>query len=212
MAMSTYIKSLLTTIYMQSNGIDIKKKNTTFESVSEVISDKSKKLKSANTASFIDELTGLFNRRKLSLDISNLISSESNFFFALLDLDNFKSINDVFGHVNGDSVLKYISMSGMEIMGDHHKIYRYGGEELAVIFKGSNKNEYLQLLNTWRTQVAQKKWREKGLSASFSGGFCSYSNNESEEQLFSRADKLLYDAKRRGKNQIVHHQSLSQVI
>jgi diguanylate cyclase (GGDEF)-like protein len=212
MAMSTYIKSLLTTIYMQSNGIEIKKKNATFESVSETISDKSKKLKSASTASFTDELTGLFNRRKLTLDIYKLISSDSDFYFALLDLDNFKSINDVFGHVKGDSVLKYVSMSGMEIMGNNHPIYRYGGEELAVIFKGNDKNEYLQLLNTWRVQVAHKKWREKGLSASFSGGFCAYSNNESEEQLFARADKLLYEAKRRGKNQIAHHQSLSQVI
>ncbi|HEY2454449.1 MAG TPA: GGDEF domain-containing protein [Scandinavium sp.] len=210
--MSTYIKPLLTTIYMQSNGIEIKKKNATFENVSETISDKSKKLKSASTASITDELTGLFNRRKLSLDIPTLISSDSDFFFALLDLDNFKSINDVFGHVKGDSALKYVSMSGMEIMGNNHPIYRYGGEELAVIFKGNDKNEYLQLLNTWRVQVAHKKWREKGLSASFSGGFCAYSNSEGEEQLFARADKLLYEAKRRGKNKIAHHQSLSQVI
>ena len=124
----------------------------------------------------IDALTGCKNRRAFDSDIAALMNDHHPFSLALVDIDNFKTINDTWGH--------------------------YGGEEFAVIFSGGHIDNALMLLESWRASVAQRSWREEGLTVTFSAGLGEW-NMEPLEQLVVRGDEALYKAKQQGKNRIV---------
>ena len=81
-------------------------------------------------------------------------------------------------------------------------LYRYGGEEFAVIFSDEHIDNALRLLESWRASVAQRSWREEGLTVTFSAGLGEW-NMEPLEQLVVRVDEALYKAKQQGKNRIV---------
>ncbi|MCP0802987.1 GGDEF domain-containing protein, partial [Salmonella enterica subsp. enterica serovar Kentucky] len=81
-------------------------------------------------------------------------------------------------------------------------LYRYGGEEFAVLFSGEQLNNALPLLERWREQIARRTWREEGLHVTFSAGLGEWSL-ESQEQLVMRVDEALYKAKQEGKNRII---------
>jgi len=95
-----------------------------------------------------DPLTGLYNRRELGRDLLKL-ENEKNYAIFFMDIDNFKTINDVFGHDIGDLVLIDVARAAQESSrGEQDRAYRYGGEEIAVVFRGSNQNQpYLKKQN-----------------------------------------------------------------
>lgn len=125
------------------------------------------------------------------------------FVLALVDIDNFKSINDTWGHLNGDIVLRNVAREGIQIMQPAAvSVYRYGGEEFAVLFSGEQLNNAHTLLERWRIEVAQRSWREEGLHVTFSAGLGEW-NLEAQEQLIMRVDEALYKAKQEGKNRII---------
>jgi len=149
-----------------------------------------------------DALTSCKNRRAFDADISLLMSEKHPFVFAMIDIDNFKSINDTYGHLVGDIVLRNVVREGMNVLTTKNiSIYRYGGEEFAVIFPDLNPEEACVLLNDWRRNVELRTWREKGLSVTFSGGFGEW-RGESLEDLISKVDSALYYSKRLGKNRL----------
>ena len=124
------------------------------------------------------------------------------FALALVDIDNFKSINDTWGHLNGDIVLRNVAREGIQIMQPVAvSVYRYGGEEFAVLFSGEQLNNAHTLLERWRIEVAKRSWREEGLHVTFSAGLGEW-NLETLEQLIIRVDEALYKAKQEGKNRI----------
>ncbi|WP_421356631.1 sensor domain-containing diguanylate cyclase [Pseudocitrobacter faecalis] len=151
----------------------------------------------------IDALTGCKNRRAFDRDIAALMNDHQPFALALVDVDNFKSINDTWGHLNGDIVLRNVAREGLQILQPHEiSIYRYGGEEFAVIFPATHIDSARTLLENWREKVAQRTWREEGLTVTFSGGLGEW-NMESLEQLIVSVDEALYKAKQQGKNRIL---------
>jgi diguanylate cyclase (GGDEF)-like protein len=118
-----------------------------------------------------DALTGCKNRRAFDSDIAELLNAQQPFAMALVDIDNFKSINDTLGHLTGDIVLRNVAREGIQIMQPHHvSVYRYGGEEFAVIFQAEQMTSALSLLEAWRTAVEKRVWREENLRVTFSGG------------------------------------------
>lgn len=150
----------------------------------------------------IDALTNCKNRRAFDADITALMTDHNSFALALIDVDNFKSINDTWGHLNGDIVLRNVAREGIALLQPLEvSIYRYGGEEFAVIFPDRHVASAFTLLEKWRINVNERVWREKGLHVSFSAGLGEW-NMESLEQLISRVDEALYRAKQQGKNQI----------
>lgn len=155
-----------------------------------------------------DVLIDCFNRRYMvaSLEEQKLLSDRSGlpFCLAVLDLDHFKRINDVLGHLGGDDVLKKFSSISQENIRTDDIFGRYGGEEFLLIFP---ETRLLQSLNTCeriRSQVEEASWGQSNKSGvTVSIGVTQYVPGESILELFSRADTAMYLAKEGGRNQVV---------
>ncbi|MGY3901758.1 sensor domain-containing diguanylate cyclase [Aeromonas lusitana] len=158
-------------------------------------------MQEAVTASTTDALTGLFNRRSFDQDLRACVDNGQPFFLGMVDLDNFKAINDKRGHLMGDTVLKTVAQEGMQGAGKRANLYRYGGEELALLIPGDNKNSAIALLEHWRQRVETRQWREADLVVTFSAGLGQW-QQESISQLIEKVDQSLYEAKRSGKNRV----------
>ncbi|WLI76848.1 diguanylate cyclase [Kosakonia sp. H02] len=151
----------------------------------------------------MDALTNCKNRRAFDSDIAALMNDHQPFALALVDIDNFKSINDTWGHQNGDIVLRNVAREGIQVLQPHGiSLYRYGGEEFAVIFPQQHLNDALTLLEQWRQNVANRRWREDGLAVTFSAGLGEW-HMETLDHLVTRVDEALYKAKRKGKNRVL---------
>lgn len=195
-----YFKQAITALYLNINGISIDNEGDSIKKVSESLKDNSKKLEAAIHDAETDGLTNLHTRKKFDCDFHHLFHSERAFYFAIIDVDNFKKVNDTFGHHTGDVVLTYISKAGSEFLTN---IYRFGGEELVVIYRGGNYDDFYTLLDLWRKRVEQKQWREEGLNVTFSCGVSSSNEGSSPDEILKKADIRLYQAKSSGKNCIV---------
>lgn len=148
-----------------------------------------------------DGLTELKNRRAFDNDIE-FHQQSSNLCVAIIDIDNFKAINDTYGHATGDMVLKTVSDIGLRLRGlENISLYRYGGEEIAVLFQDIDLEDALAFLERWRETCDQRRFREAKLHVTFSGGVSAKGSLSMEEAL-ALADKRLYQAKRSGKNRI----------
>jgi diguanylate cyclase (GGDEF)-like protein len=158
-----------------------------------------------------DQLTGLYNRRFFDIKLAQLNEREEPFYLALVDLDNFKKVNDTFGHQTGDSVLKRVAKLGKSIFHDHGWFCRYGGEELAVLLDVSSENLAISLLEALRHGVEHLDWREDGLRVTLSGGVAMSHKDVSTKDLINAADVLVYKAKRDGKNRIYDSTTLSSI-
>uniref|UniRef100_A0ABZ3B4L8 diguanylate cyclase n=1 Tax=Kosakonia calanthes TaxID=3139408 RepID=A0ABZ3B4L8_9ENTR len=151
----------------------------------------------------IDALTNCKNRRAFDGDIAALMNDHQPFALALVDIDNFKSINDTWGHLNGDIVLRNVAREGMQVLQPQGiSLYRYGGEEFAVIFPQPHSDDALALLEQWRMKVESRTWREEGLAVTFSAGLGEW-HMEPLNQLVASVDEALYRAKQQGKNRIL---------
>lgn len=148
-----------------------------------------------------DALTGSYNRRFLDQRLRQLHEEGRSFVLALVDLDNFKQLNDVYGHAGGDAALCRSVELGRELLGDSVFLCRYGGEELVALFEQHSLAEAEGLIELWRCRVSELRWREKGMRVTFSAGIGA-SQGRSPEALMTLVDKAMYQAKRAGKNRI----------
>lgn len=150
----------------------------------------------------VDSLTGCKNRWAFDTDITALMNEQQPLALSLVDIDNFKSINDTWGHLSGDIVLRNVAREGIAILQAHGlSLYRYGGEEFAVIFPAEHIEQASALLELWRLNVANRTWREEGLHVTFSAGLGEW-HMETLDHLVSSVDEALYKAKHQGKNRI----------
>lgn len=101
-----------------------------------------------------------------------------------------------------------MAREGIQVLQPHGvSLYRYGGEEFAVVFTEDSLPGAIDLMEEWRQKVAQRSWREQGLHVTFSGGFSEWSM-EPLDQLINTVDEALYKAKQQGKNQILRSSSV----
>lgn len=196
----TYNKQVVGKLYLDINGVDVNTQSFNMKNLSEEIAKHRIKYEQIQHDTFVDELTHLYNRKKLEEDYAVMVARGIPFNLAIIDLDHFKTINDTFGHLIGDDVLKFVAREGKRILGDENSIYRFGGEELIIIFPGKSINESLELLNKWRLSVCNKEWREPVLRTSFSGGLTAWQKGEHLDDTISKADHCLYKAKDAGRN------------
>ena len=173
-------------------------------------------LQQANKLAKTDELTGIPNRRGFNSFIEHVsqeaLEQQSSFALIILDLDFFKSINDTYGHMIGDSTLRYIAkLLASETKGRDY-IARIGGEEFAVILPNTDYSAALKVANNIRHEISTKKLmvknHEQPLQVSMSGGVAMYQMNEGLDALIQRADSALYHAKNHGRNRITGEDSL----
>lgn len=153
-----------------------------------------------------DALTHLYNHISFHEYYQKAIEYADSvpFHLALIDIDNFKSINDTYGHRTGDIVLARVAHMIHDNIGAHDIAARYGGEEFALLlFEKSFEEAYLNVERI-REQLSQLHHHELlGDAVTVSIGLQSYIAPLSKEQLFERVDSCLYAAKRSGKNRIV---------
>ncbi|MCH7372885.1 MULTISPECIES: sensor domain-containing diguanylate cyclase [Aeromonas] len=150
----------------------------------------------------LDKLTGLYNRRFFDERLHHLLVEQQPFCLAMLDLDNFKRVNDTYGHQTGDVVLKRVAALGNRLLGDHGWVFRYGGEELTVLLINPDIHFCHLLLEQFRVGVASLDWREPGLAITFSGGLVASAPGLDAKALLELADAEVYRAKHDGKNRI----------
>lgn len=153
-----------------------------------------------------DELTELFNRRaglqRLDEEIKRCERYGTTFSIAIYDLDDFKAINDTYGHGTGDAVLQQMTALVSDVLRDTDLHVRLGGEEFLIIMPGVNAEEAQQAMERVRESVAQNAFTEHQLTVTLSAGIASYVE-PSGTRLLDRADKAMYQAKQAGRNRVV---------
>lgn len=149
-----------------------------------------------------DPLTGLLNRREFYRIVDSSLFKPEGFCLLLVDVDNFKAINDNHGHQKGDEVLLAISRI-LEAAGKpQDKIYRWGGEEFLLFLPATAIDRALEMAEAIRLAVSHFLIPEQGAGVTVSIGVAEHQHNEQIDQLFNRVDKALYAAKKEGRNKV----------
>ena len=157
----------------------------------------------------VDPLTGLPNRaawnERAALEVARWQRYGGELQLAVLDVDLFKRINDNYGHLAGDRVLKIIAQELAKRLRKTDFIARFGGEEFVVLLPATPLEGAEQLLETLRAAIEACPFHFKGerLVITLSGGLTGFASGDSLEQAFERADQALYQAKGSGRNRII---------
>ena len=150
-----------------------------------------------------DPLTEIRNRRYLIEYLENQLSQDEKHCAVLIDLDLFKSVNDTYGHVFGDDVLKHFAYAVKTNIGENDLIARFGGEEFMILFDTDNIETVMMVMKRIRKSYSEFSEKEKGKEFTFSAGVAVYGSSNSITEIFTTADKQLYKAKAAGRNKIM---------
>lgn len=161
-----------------------------------------------------DSLTGLLNHTRVKNRLENEVAraerQASSFVFAMLDIDNFKSVNDTYGHPTGDKVLKSLSRLLTQRLRKSDVVGRYGGEEFAIILPETTPEQAHRVLDELRMDFAaimhqhnNEDMKNKSFHVTFSCGIAAFPGYEDATCLNDAADNALYAAKEAGRNTVV---------
>ncbi|WP_255411125.1 GGDEF domain-containing protein [Legionella sp. km772] len=151
-------------------------------------------------------MTSLPNRESYDEYIAEALQrwheSGKHLSLAVGDIDHFKFINDTFGHLAGDKVLKKVASIFKSSVRDTDYIARYGGEEFVLIFEDTSSKEALSMIEKLRKSVkdCQFAYRDNKVDVTVSFGLTTIVKGDNIESLFIRADTALYKAKDAGRN------------
>ena len=175
-------------------------KNAKIQSLEEKINELKKD-------SFRDELTEINNRKYLEEILAEIIAREDinkdNIAFCFLDIDDFKHINDDYGHIVGDKILSMIAGTLKSNLRDADKAFRWGGDEFALIlFDIENNKQLNKLLERLKLLVNESfiNHNQEKLNVTMSFGATKLRENDTIESLTKRADNNMYESKKKGKN------------
>jgi diguanylate cyclase (GGDEF)-like protein len=162
----------------------------------------------------IDSLTKLFNRRSFDeiLDKAMALYKKNNLHFSLviLDLDDFKKLNDSYGHQAGDEVLRTFGYILRKNMRQEDSAFRYGGEEFAIIASGDQAKNIKLFIDRIRKQVKETviDFENRNITFTFSAGIACVHRSLSKKKLIHSADQALYYAKKHGKDQVIVYEDI----
>jgi diguanylate cyclase (GGDEF)-like protein len=155
--------------------------------------------------SITDGLTGLYNHRYIVDLIAGFIEESKRYnhmlSVAMIDIDNFKRINDIYGHPFGDEVLIKIASTFEANIRKTDSAGRYGGEEFMIVLKHTGISGAVEVIERIRHSIENLNWAYKDLKITISAGVYQ-KNNEDVSSLIFKADQLLLKAKKNGKNRI----------
>jgi len=162
----------------------------------------------------VDPLTGLMNRMAFDRLLNRQAAEDSKVrqdgkgtFFALVDIDFFKKINDNFGHLYGDEVLILLSRAMSESFRSMDWLFRYGGEEFSIVLIDVTHEEAFRVLERFRHKIETMDFPQVG-QVTVSIGFSLMVKMEPVSSMIDRADHALYYAKKHGRNQVLFYESL----
>ena len=156
-----------------------------------------------------DSLTGLLNHSTildlLKPELARAQRGEDSLSYAMLDIDEFKSVNDRFGHAAGDRVLRSLARMLQQRLRKTDLVGRYGGEEFAVILPDASVNDAAAILDDIRESFAalEFKFGNERVRVTFSAGVAEFPLIPEVDRLTAAADEALYRAKRLGRNRVV---------
>jgi diguanylate cyclase (GGDEF)-like protein len=163
--------------------------------------------------SVTDALTGLLNRRYLEERLTEEIKRSNRhgfpMSFMMIDVDEFKSYNDNFGHAEGDKALQIVGASLKETLRGADVAVRYGGEEFSILLPQTSSEEAIVIAERLRERVEKTEFPHRKVTISVGIASCSLSLN-SPRDLIAAADKALYVAKRRGRNNVQVYEDLKK--
>lgn len=176
-----------------------------------IIRINAKAVRSRNLRFFMerDSLTGLLNhanlKERISVEMMRVKRSGGNLCYAMIDADHFKNVNDTYGHLAGDLVLKSLSRMLQDRLRRTDIIGRYGGEEFGVILINTDSENAYRVMEEVRKNFALVKHKsdENEFYVTFSCGIASFSECENPSELNDAADKAMYEAKTSGRNRTV---------
>jgi len=156
-----------------------------------------------------DQLTGALNRRGLDdafeRESTRCDRSNSPLCVTLLDIDDFKLLNDTLGHQAGDQALMHLSSIIQETLRPSDTVARYGGEEFAILLPEVKLDEAVKTIERLQRELTKKFFLHENerVLITFSAGVALRAANESQEDAIARADRAMYQAKQAGKNRVV---------
>lgn len=156
-----------------------------------------------------DQLTGTLNRRGLEdameRELARAQRRKTPLCVAILDLDNFKKLNDTYGHQAGDEALVHLSNVVKNTLRPTDIVARFGGEEFLVLFSDTALQQAVDAMRRLQRELTKRFFlhNNERLLITFSAGVAALHPGEAQESLFARADKAMYQAKLQGKNRVV---------
>ncbi|SER42393.1 PAS domain S-box-containing protein/diguanylate cyclase (GGDEF) domain-containing protein [Gracilibacillus ureilyticus] len=192
-------------IWLESKGTPVFDKNKQLKHMvvlSRDISEQKSQQEKLEYDALHDHLTGLPNRRLLRSKLNDVLHSDNHLAIFMLDIDNFKHINDTYGHDAGDAVIVEFGMRIQSSLNDKDTVARMGGDEFILLIVNRSEQEVIQLAEEIKKQM-HHEWDiiAENLNVTTSIGITFVENNrESELQLMKQADVALYEAKKKGKD------------
>jgi len=186
--------------------VEIDRLRTTISEMELEVEEYRNRIRKAREDSLKDHLTGVFNRlaykERAALEQARWSRYGSAISMIMFDLDNFKEINDTFGHKAGDSVLATVAQIAVKSLRETDFFARYGGEEFITLLPETKLNNAMAAAEKVRKAVESFRFHSKGtrVSITISGGVAQMREGDCVESLFKRADNALYLAKARGRN------------
>jgi diguanylate cyclase (GGDEF)-like protein len=175
-----------------------------------VVKSRLERLKILRSYMMRDSLTGLLNHSSflgiLGQEVNRCERQKNQLALAMIDVDNFKRVNDTYGHATGDIVLKGLSRLLKQRLRKSDIIGRYGGEEFAALFLDATAEQAYKVVDELRMHFSQMEFfptPQKQLTVTFSAGIATYPEFTSAKQLSDAADAALYLAKEAGRNQVI---------
>lgn len=156
-----------------------------------------------------DSLTGLPNReayqQRLKQEVERINRYGGKLSLMVCDVDLFKRINDSYGHLAGDKVLKIIARSLQRTLRDTDFIARFGGEEFVILMPETSARDAKNVAEKLRQKIESSpfNFKKEPVQITVSFGLSEFAQNESADDVFSRADKALYRAKEQGRNKVL---------
>jgi diguanylate cyclase (GGDEF)-like protein len=154
-----------------------------------------------------DTLTNVYNRTFYNQKIQEMLSlyqrHNTVFSFLIFDIDDFKYINDNYGHSVGDHVLVELCALVQKQIRLTDYLFRVGGEEFIVLFSNTSQKEVASVAQKLRIQIEKELNIVDNRTITVSMGLTQVQPKDTQETIFNRADELLYEAKKNGKNQVV---------
>ena len=153
----------------------------------------------------LDKLTQIYNRYALYNYLES-INDKTDYFLVILDIDDFKKINDVYGHICGDHILKEVaSISYSHLSNSNYIVSRYGGEEFVFICKNNDKEAIFKEIDDLRIRIEKYifNFNDIEIKLTVTIGIEKYTEGISNEKWISLADEKLYLGKNSGKNKTV---------